>query len=186
MKIGVLGGTFNPPHIGHLILAQQVLEQLCLDKVFFIPAYRPPHKNSNCLEPKFRLKLIQLAVTGNPKFQVLDIEIERKGTSYTVDTVAELKKRYQDVTFYLIIGSDLADSFDCWKNPDKIKKMAKLVVAKRRGVSLGQREDFLFVDINQIEISSSLVRKRIKEAKSIKYLVPEKVERYIRENNLYL
>ncbi|MCF7895227.1 MAG: nicotinate-nucleotide adenylyltransferase [Candidatus Omnitrophica bacterium] len=185
MKIGILGGTFNPPHIGHLVLAQEVLEHLKLDKIFFIPTNNPPHKKGKQLEPKKRFLMAKLTVAGNYKFKVLDLELKRKGKSYTVDTIAELKTKYPKDKLYLIIGSDLAKDFKKWKSPEKIKKMATVVVAKRRGSPFRSSKSFKQVDIIQIELSSSQIRERIKKGKTVKYLVPKKVENYIKENNLY-
>lgn len=185
MKIGILGGTFNPPHLGHLILAQEALEQLELEKVFFIPASTPPHKSSRSLKPKIRLKMVSLAIAGNSKFKVLDLEIKRKGVSYTVETLLELKKMYPRAKLYLIIGSDLAADIANWKNPDKIKEIANIAVAKRKGFPLLSRENFLFLDTSEVDISSSLVRIRAQAKKSIKYLVPGKVEKFIIKNSIY-
>ncbi|MCF7909888.1 MAG: nicotinate-nucleotide adenylyltransferase [Candidatus Omnitrophica bacterium] len=186
MKIGILGGTFNPPHIGHLILAQEMLDELKLDKIFFIPTNNPPHKRGNQLEPRKRFLMTELAAAGNPKFKVLDLELKRKGKSYTCDTIAELKNKYPQDKLYLIIGSDLAKGFKKWKNPEKIKRMATVIVAKRRGSPFRSSKSFKQVDIIQVELSSSQIRARIKKGKIIQYLVPKKVENYIKKNNLYL
>jgi nicotinate-nucleotide adenylyltransferase len=185
MKIGILGGTFNPPHIGHLILAQEMLDELKLDKIFFIPTNNPPHKRGNQLEPRKRFLMTKLAAAGNPKFKVLDLELKRKGKSYTVDTIVELKNKYSKDNFYLIIGSDLAKDFKKWKNSEKIKKMVTVIAAKRRGSSFRSSKSFKQMDIIQIELSSSQVRERIKKGKTVKYLIPERVENYIKKNNIY-
>lgn len=185
MKIGILGGTFNPPHIGHFILAQGAFEQLNLDRVFFVPTNDPPHKNNNCLDPCLRLEMARLAFEDNPGFEVLDIEIKRKGVSYTVDTLIALKQKYRQADFYLIVGADLANNFNQWRESGKIKDMVKVVVAKRTNLPLTVKNGFLGIDIVQVEISSSIVRQRIRDSKSIKYLVPERVEKYIKDNNLY-
>lgn len=186
MNVGILGGTFNPPHIGHLILAQEAKEQLKLDKIFFIPANRPPHKDKDLIDCGFRLKMVQLALEGNPDFAALDIEVKRKGVSYTVDTFFELKKTYPEDSFFLMIGSDLANSFDQWREPHKIKEMADIVVVERKGMPLLNKNDFFSIKITQIDISSSMIRQRVRDYKTIKYLVPDKVEGFIKENDLYL
>lgn len=185
-KLGILGGTFDPPHVGHLILGQQAAEQLQLDKVFFIPANNPPHKNGAFLDSKFRLEMVRLAVEGNSKFEALGIEIKRRGPSYTIDTVAELKKIYPNDEFYLIVGSDLAGNFNHWRHPDRIKKEAKVVVAQREGAVLETKNEFKKINITQVGISSSQIRERVKKSKAIRYLVSEKVRRYIKDNNFYL
>ncbi len=184
-KIGILGGTFNPPHIGHLILAEEAEEQLGLDKVFFIPTNKPPHKGEDQLNPRQRLRMTQLVTEDNPSFEALDIEIKRKGVSYTVDTLGQLQKKYPKSNLYLIIGSDLANSFDKWRQPDKIKKLAEVIAAPRKGIPLQARNQFKIIDITQIGISSSQIRKRLKKGRTIKYLVPKKVESYIKKNNIY-
>ena len=114
MKIGILGGTFNPPHIGHLILAQTAEEKLGLDKVFFIPTNTPPHKNTFLLEAKHRLAMVKLTVEDHKSFKALDWEIKRGGFSYTIDTIRELKSKYPGDQFFLIVGSDLANDFNSW------------------------------------------------------------------------
>jgi nicotinate-nucleotide adenylyltransferase len=129
--------------------------------------------------------MTKLAAAGNPKFKVLDLELKRKGKSYTVDTIVELKNKYSKDNFYLIIGSDLAKDFKKWKNSEKIKKMVTVIAAKRRGSSFRSSKSFKQMDIIQIELSSSQVRERIKKGKTVKYLIPERVENYIKKNNIY-
>ena len=130
MKIGILGGTFNPPHVGHLILAQEVTDVLGLDKVFFIPTNISPHKKS---EPNAssRFNMVELAVSGNSSFEVLDLELKRGGVSYTIDTIRQLKQENPNDEFYLIMGSDLANEFSSWKNCREIKKEVKIAVVDR-------------------------------------------------------
>ncbi|MCF7873760.1 MAG: nicotinate-nucleotide adenylyltransferase [Candidatus Omnitrophica bacterium] len=185
MKIGILGGTFNPPHIGHLILAQEAVYQLNLNKVFFIPTNKSPHKEKDQLDPGQRLEMVKLAIEDNPKFQVLDIELKRRGISYTVDTLEQLNRNYPEDSFYLIIGSDLANSFDKWKQPDKIKRLSQIVVALREGVPLEIEDGFKKINITQVGVSSSQIRARIKKNKPIKYLAPKAIEKYIKRNNIY-
>ncbi len=185
MKIGILGGTFNPPHTGHLIIAQDILDALKLDKVFFVPTSTSPHKKNNGVDGQARLGMVKLATSGNEAFGILDLEIERGGTSFTIDTVRELKKRYPEDEFYLIIGSDLANEFSSWKNYEDIKKEVKVVVANRREYPLDKRSPYLVVDIRQIELSSSQIRELVKKGSSIKGLVKEEVANYIQEHNFY-
>ncbi len=186
MKVGILGGTFNPPHIGHLILAKTVKESLGLHKVLFVPANKPPHKNAYLIAPRYRLRMVRLAVKSNSAFEVLDWEIKRGKISYTIDTLRELKKRYPHGDFFLIIGSDLAKDFYTWKDYAKITKLAKVVVVKRENFPLRKKKGFITIDMSHIGINSSLVRKFIKKGVSIKYFVPEKVAAYIKKNNLYM
>ncbi|MEM7816703.1 MAG: nicotinate (nicotinamide) nucleotide adenylyltransferase [Candidatus Aenigmatarchaeota archaeon] len=185
MKIGILGGTFNPPHIGHLILAKEAKEKLGLEKVFFIPTNIPPHKESHNVSAIDRFNMVKLAVEDNKDFEVLDLEIKRGGVSYTIDTVRELKKRFSSYDFYLIIGSDLAKEFSSWKYSSELKKEVRIVVAKRKEYPLRMRNNFIVLDIIHIGISSSYIRGLIKKGFSIKYLVPSRVEEYITKHKLY-
>ena len=185
MKIGILGGAFNPPHVGHLTIAQDILDSLELDKVFFVPTNTSLHKNNNGVNGQIRLEMVKLAISGNEAFEVLDLEIERGGTSFTIDTVRELKKKYFQDELYLIIGSDLANEFSSWKDYEDIIKEVKIVVANRKEYPLNKRTPYLAVDIRQIELSSSQIRRLVKKQSSIKGLVKEAVESYIQEYNLY-
>lgn len=189
-KIAILGGSFNPIHIGHLILANIVCEEFELDKIIFVPCYIQPLKSDKDFAPaKDRLEMINLAIQNNPKFALSDIEIKRKGKSYTVDTLKYFKQRYNDL--YFVIGADNIKDFHRWKEPDTILKLAKLIVTNRGGVNQKipkkLRGKKIFVcRIPDIEISSTLIRNYIQSNKSIKYLVPEKVEKYIIKNKLYI
>ena len=116
MKIGILGGTFNPPHLGHSALAIEAVEQLKLDKVLFVPTNIPPHKDIDNSDISSRRDMLKIVIAGNNKFEIEDCEIKRGGTSYTIDTVRELKKKYPDDQPYLIVGSDLANDFSSWKD----------------------------------------------------------------------
>ena len=187
MKIGILGGTFNPVHYGHLILGEQVLTQLKLDRVIFVPTFLPPHKtDKGVVVASDRLKMIGLAVGGNKHFTVSDVEIQRKGKSYTVDTLREIKKQYPNSGLYFICGSDLVAEIPTWKNVDQIYKLACFVLAKRPG--FGKRlsgRSFLKINVAQVDISSSLIRHLVKQRRSIRYLTPDSVIRYIEKNKLY-
>jgi nicotinate-nucleotide adenylyltransferase len=184
MRIGILGGTFNPPHLGHLVLAEEVREKLNLDKIFFIPTNIPPHKEEEIISSLHRFNMVKLAIKGNPYFEVLDSEIKRGGISFTIDTVRELKRKFPYDEFYLIVGSDLVSTFSTWKEFDELKKMVKIVVAERENHPF-KSKDFIIVNITQIDISSSQIRKMIKEKRSVRYLVREKVFKYIKRHKLY-
>ncbi|MDP2923017.1 MAG: nicotinate-nucleotide adenylyltransferase [Candidatus Omnitrophota bacterium] len=185
MKIGILGGTFNPPHIGHLILAQEICQKLSLDKIFFIPTNIPPHKESHNVQSDDRLSMTRIATKNDARFDVLDLEIKRGGVSYTIDTVKELKAKFPKAEFYLIVGSDLANDFPTWKYFEGLKKSVKIVVAKRRAYPLKKRNRFIVLNIVQMGISSSHVRGLIKNGFSPKYLVPDNVAHYIKKHKLY-
>jgi len=187
MKIGILGGTFNPIHIGHLILAQEAMEKISLDKIIFVPAYLPPHKdNSDIAGAGLRLEMVKLAIKGNKCFVVSDAEIKRDGRSYTIDTIKEFKKRYPQDELYFIIGSDLLKYLDEWKDLGEIISMVKFIVATRPGYSLSEIPSYIkTVAIRAVDVSGFEIRERVKEGKSFRYLVPEEVYRYIARKGLY-
>ncbi|MFH0790506.1 MAG: nicotinate-nucleotide adenylyltransferase [Candidatus Omnitrophota bacterium] len=187
MKIGIFGGTFNPIHIGHLILAEEVLEKLCLDKVIFVPTYLPPHKNnSNIAAADERYKMVGLAIKDNQCFSNSDIEIKRDGRSYTIDTVKEFKKRYPKDKLYFITGSDLLKYLDEWKDLEEIIRLVKFIVATRPGYPLEKIPKYIqTVAIRAVDVSAFEIRGCIKENKSFRYLVPERVYEYILKKKLY-
>ncbi len=187
MKIGILGGTFNPIHIGHLILAEEVREKLKLDEVIFVPTNLAPHKdNSDIASCGVRLAMVKLAIKGNRYFVVSDIEIKRDGRSYTIDTLKEFKKMYPQDELYFIIGSDLLKYLDDWKDLDEIIQMVRFVVATRPGYPLEKIPSHIStIPIRAVDISGFEIRKAIKENKSFQYLVPETVLKYINKKRLY-
>lgn len=185
MKVGILGGTFNPPHVGHLILAQTMKQALKLEKIIFIPNNRPPHKNIYLSDARHRLNMVKLAIRGNPCFEVLDWEIKQGGVSYTVDSLKFLKGKAKRRVFFLIIGSELANDFHNWRDYKEIKRTAKITVAKRKDSPLKKKNGFIVIEIPQVEITSSMIRKNIERGLSIRYMVPEAVFKYIHKNRLY-
>jgi len=187
MKIGILGGTFNPIHIGHLILAEEAREKLKLDRIIFVPTYLPPHKdNSDIALAKDRLAMIGLAISGNRYFSVSDLEIKRDGRSYTIDTIKEFKNIYPHDELYFIIGSDLLKYLDEWRDLNEIIKMVKFIVATRPGYPLEKIPSYIStVAIRAVDISGFEIRRCLKENKSFRYLVPELVYKYIIKNKLY-
>jgi nicotinate-nucleotide adenylyltransferase len=188
MRIGILGGTFNPIHIGHLILAEEALFKLKLDKVVFVPTYIPPHKNvEGSVKPKERLKMVELAMADNSSFEVSTFELDSKKKSYSIDTLKSFRDTYgEDAQLFFITGSDLLKDLFSWKNVSEIFKMSKFIVANRPGYPVKDvPEEVETVVITPIEVSSEDIRKRLKEGKSVRYLVPEKVRSYIVKHNLY-
>ncbi len=187
MKIGILGGTFDPIHYGHLILGEQVQGQLGLDMVLFVPTYQPPHKDGRrILAARHRLKMAALAVRRNGRFAVSDIEIRRRGKSYTVDTLRAIKERYPGARLYFICGSDLVSEIPTWKDVEEIHRLARFVLAKRPGYGRrlsGRR--YRKIHVAQVDISSSSIRRLVRQDRSIKYLTPESVVRYIQQHRLY-
>lgn len=189
-KIGILGGAFDPPHLGHLIGAEKTRKKFGLQKIIFIPTNKPPHKNAPVASPKERLELIKIATQDNQRFEVSDIEIKRKGFSYTVETIKKLKNIYPEDKLFLIIGMDEAKDFMSWKEPREILRLCKLIILTRIGFErkeipelLGEKAQFLALNF---DISSSKTRELIRKGKSIKHLVPESIENYIKEKKLYL
>jgi nicotinate-nucleotide adenylyltransferase len=188
-KVGILGGTFNPIHLGHLITAQAVKEIRNLDMIIFVPAYISPHKTNKLSESTaHRLRMLQLAIEEIPCFEFSDIELKARSISYTVKTLEEFKKKFDNLEF--IIGYDNIINFHTWKNPDKIIELAELVVLRRKTNDEKIEKDKYykaanFVKTPVIEISSSEIRNRIKGGKPIDFLVPKKVKEYINTFNLY-
>lgn len=177
--------------MGHLVLAEQVKEKLKLDQVIFIPCFSPPHKTRKKLSPaKHRFQMTKLALEGNRSFTVSNIEAKRRELSYTVDTLRKLKDRYPRYQIYFLTGSDVVDELNTWKEPEEIYKLAKVVIATRPGFDEFDPENHfvkksIMVEITGLDISSSEIRKKVEKRRSIKYLVPLKVEEYIRKERLY-
>ena len=187
MKIGILGGTFNPIHIGHLILAEEAREKLGLGRIIFVPTYLPPHKENSDIAPASdRLKMASLAIKGNKYFMVSDIEIKRDGRSYTIDTLREFKAIYPKDELYFIIGSDLLKYLDDWKDLNEIIKMVKFIAATRPGYPLEKIPSYIdTVAIRAVDVSAFEIRSCVRENKSFRYLVPEEVFNYINKKGLY-
>jgi len=198
-KIGLLGGTFNPIHCGHLIIAESIRESFGLDKIIFIPSGLPPHKDvSEVSGAEHRINMVKLAIESNTKFEVSSMEADRKGYTYTIDTLTELKAGSDSTKrFIFIIGADNVPELVTWKNYRQVLEMCEFVAAYLPGINMDETKksvEQLERDCNAkitvapvplIDISSTDIRRRVKEGRSIKYLVPEKVEEYIIRNNLY-
>jgi|SRR3990172_6499381 len=193
-RIGVYGGTFNPVHIAHLITAEEVSEQMHLEKVLFIPTAHHPLKNEeSIIDAGTRLKMLEIAINGNDKFESSDIEItEDEQKSYTVNTLIKLREKYKDeqVKFYLIIGMDNFAELQKWKEPDKLFMLAEVIVINRPGyfaddIKNDYSRQVVYAPVTNIDISSTEIRNRVRENRSIKYLVPDGVERFIQQNKLY-
>lgn len=187
MKIGILGGTFNPIQIGHLIVAEEARERLSLDKIIFVPTFLPPHKDKSDIAPaSARLCMVKLAIEGNKYFSASSIEIIRDGRSFTIDTLKEFKKKYPQDELYFIIGSDLLKYLEEWKDLDEIIKLVKFIVVTRPGYPLEKIPAYIkTMEIRAVDVSAFEIRQRIKEDKSFRYLVPEAVYKYIIRKKLY-
>jgi nicotinate-nucleotide adenylyltransferase len=197
MSIGVLGGTFDPPHIGHMIIAQEALTQLNLVQVIFAPTRKPPHKLQNEITPiDHRLKMVELALNSNPRFVLSRVDVDREGPTYTVDTIRLLRRELgESADLYFIMGLDSLASILTWHTPDKLIELCRLAVFNRPGYSVdldaldaqlpGLRERVILLQAPALEIAASDLQQRVRAGKSIKHLVPDRVAAYIAEHGLY-
>lgn len=197
-NIGIMGGTFNPIHMGHLIIAEKAREQFCLDEVIFLPSGIPYMKNEKeVLAGHIRTEMTRLAIDDNPFFKVSTIEIEKAGPTYTYETLLTLRDNNPNTNFYFIMGADSLWSIGKWKNPDQVFANCHVLAAVRGGRSMTELEiqaghlthrfgaEISLLQTSHIEISSSMIRRLVKEGKSIRYLVPETVYDYIIIHKLY-
>ncbi len=197
-RIGIMGGTFNPIHTGHLIIAQQTLIRLKLDKIWFMPAGNPPHKAAPVIDGELRRRMVELAIEGNPEFELFDYELKKDRPSYSAMTMTELDEAYPENEFYFIMGADSLMDFHKWYHPEIICAHTKLVCADRNNIPDEELErikkqleaDYgavvYLIDTPQIEISSSDIRERFQEASaSARYMVPDAVYDFITKNHLY-
>lgn len=215
-RVGILGGTFNPIHLGHLAAAEEVCGRLSLDMVLFIPSFLPPHKSESGMPSAIqRQEMVRLAITGNPRFRMSDIEIRRGGRSYTVDTIEELRRSHRGADFSFITGLDSFLEIRTWKDWERLLTLCSFVVLSREGcrfrdlaglgflqipleelerldehqiLSVATRSGDMRVSLERIplyDISSTDIRERVRSGRSVKYHLPEAVERYIIENKLY-
>ncbi|MDF2814309.1 MAG: nicotinate-nucleotide adenylyltransferase [Paenibacillus sp.] len=193
MKIGIMGGTFDPIHIGHLLAAERAREEAGLDEVWFMPAYTPPHKpNPPKAAPEQRLEMLKLAIADHPHFRAEDMEMVREGTSYTVDTVDQLCRRHPNVRFCYIIGADMVQYLPHWVRIEDILQKISFIGLQRPGYSIDMSHlpDFIHRGVQvapmpQIELSSTDIRKRCLSGRSVRYMVHEAVYAYIKERRLY-
>ena len=198
-KIGIMGGTFDPIHVGHLILGEKAYEQLNLDKVWFMPSGNPPHKRNRAgrAEDIQRVTMVEKAIAGNPHFELSLIEMHEEGYSYTYRTLEMLKKENPDTDYYFIIGADSLYNLETWMEPERICRACTMVVATRNHTSSDKLNKtmndmsrrfggkFIRLDTLNIDISSELIRQWLKEHQSIRYYVPDDVIQYIYKNNIY-
>lgn len=199
MRIGLMGGTFNPIHLGHLLISEYIRETFPLDKIIFIPSGNPPHKDLNLIvNAHHRYNMVELAIKDNPFFAISDIEVIRKGKSYTIDTIDEIKKNYPDDSIYFIIGGDSLSNLSTWKDYETLLKKTNFILIDRHGFEENKLTRYIkeledkyganidYMDGPEIEISSTLIRENLINGKSIKYMVTKDVEDYIYNNSLYL
>jgi len=185
-KVGILGGTFDPPHMGHLLIANEVLSSLQLDEIWFMPNQEPPHKKkTESVTNKERIQMLGLAIEGNSSFKIETIELERTGPSYTVETMGILAAQNADNQFYFIIGADMIEYLPKWHKIDELVRLVQFVGVERPKFSHVTEYPVLYVDVPSMEVSSSLIRERLQIGKTVRYLLPDSVIRYIEENHLY-
>ncbi len=201
MNIGIIGGSYNPPHIAHLVIADRFAEQMELDRTYFVPAYRSPFKlNDDSAEittAEQRVDMLRLAIERNPTFEIETAEMEREGVSYTIDTIGFFRQRFPEARLFLLVGGDQAAAFTKWKNWQEILHAVQLCIARRPYTSAPEVERaitfHLTVDDKQpvwieapiLAISSTEIRERVAAGRSIRFLVPTTVERYIHTHGLY-
>jgi nicotinate-nucleotide adenylyltransferase len=196
LRVGILGGAFNPPHIGHLVGAQEALVQLELERVVFMPVGEAPHRElEDDPGPQARLEMVELAIADDPRFAVSRLEIDRTGPSYTADTLRRLRDRAPDDELFLILGGDQAAALPAWREPDAVLSLATVAVVERTNWSrnaigikvarLPGAERIRYLDMPVMQVSSSAIRRRVGQGRPIHYLVPDKVVSYIEAHGLY-
>ncbi|MDF2944674.1 MAG: hypothetical protein K0S01_3532 [Herbinix sp.] len=197
-KVGIMGGTFNPIHFGHLFLAENAYEQLGLDQVLFMPSKNPPHKaKPELISDQQRVDMISLAIMNNPHFSISNIELEREGWTYTADTLTLLRKENSDIEYYFIVGSDSLFMMQHWKDPQIVFQLCTVVAASRDNVEMERlqqkasylKDEFnakiLLIEMPTIQIASAVIRERVAENKTVRYYLPDDVTDYITKNQLY-
>lgn len=201
-RVGIFGGTFDPPHIGHLVVADDAAQALDLEEVWFIPAGAHPLKGRDvAASGADRWAMLAAAMRGKPRFRALDLELRRPGPSYSVDTLRELRERYPETTLVFLVGADVVDELHKWREPETIARLAEIVVlsrgengpkeseeseeSKNAAGDLGPRVSITRVRVTRVDLSSTEVRRRVREGRPFRYLVPEGVARIIEERRFY-
>jgi nicotinate-nucleotide adenylyltransferase len=186
--IGVFGGTFDPPHLGHLVVAQDACRALALERVLFVLAAAPPHKRGRAFAPApLRLEMLRAALAGDERFLPCDLELRRSGRSYTVDTLRQLRRDYPEAQLYLLIGADQAREFRAWRKPEEIERLATVVALSRAGDAGVEASGapLRTLSVTRLDISATDIRRRVAAGESIRYLVPDTVAAIIRRERLY-
>ena len=197
-KVGIMGGSFDPIHFGHLVVANEVLNIYKLDEIIFVPAGNPPHKNGLKADSFHRLLMVNMAVLTNDKFSVSDLEIKNSEKSYTLNTLREFHKLYENTEFYFITGTDALINLPNWYESEELLKICRFIAVSRPGISMEEAKSKIseiqkklggnieMLQVPMLQISSTNIRKRFKMGISAKYLLPETVEQYIIKNELYV
>ena len=185
LRLGLFGGTFDPPHLGHLVVAQDVVEGLALDRLLFLPAGSPPHKTGKVISPApLRLEMVRALTAGSDVFRVSDVELNRGGPPFTVDTLRYYRDLHPEAEIFFVLGADQAMAFDSWRDPEILASLATLVVMARGGVQVPGM-NFTSVPVTRVDISATNIRERVRAGRSIRYLVPEEVRQIIESQCLY-
>ncbi|WP_410767877.1 nicotinate-nucleotide adenylyltransferase [Fontibacillus sp. BL9] len=191
-RVGIMGGAFDPIHLGHLLAAEAAREQYRLEEVWFMPSHIPPHKHQAGVSGEQRLAMVEAATSSHPAFKTLDIELRRGGVSYTVDTIKELRGQHPDLKLHFIIGADMVNYLPKWEGIEELTGMLRFIGLQRPGSFLELdalppyiQDAVLLADMPLVDISSSLIRKRISSGLSVRYMVPEAVYEYIVRSGLY-
>lgn len=184
-RIGILGGTFDPPHLGHLLIAEEVRIQLNLDEIWFIPTNDPPHKKKTKTSGQNRIEMTRRAIADNPKFKLNLLEFERVGKSYTIDTVEALQIAHPHIEFYFIIGADMVQYLQKWHRIDELIKKITFIGVKRTDYHVDTEYPVQIIDIPLFDVSSSFIRERIANEQSFVYFLSNPVYAYIKEQHLY-
>lgn len=188
MRVGILGGTFDPPHYAHLMIAEEVLEACFLDQVWFMPSPSPPHKMEKVITPApHRIEMVKKAIAGNERFSISLVEFERKGPSYTYDTMKELTFSHPDVRFFFILGADMVEDLPNWDHAGELVQLVDFIGVGRPGFSIHSvfADSIHEVDVPAFEMSASFLRERFKENQNTRYFLPDIVRNYIEEKKLY-
>jgi nicotinate-nucleotide adenylyltransferase len=197
MQIGIFGGTFDPVHLGHLILAETAREAASLDEVWFVPAFMAPHKQGQRSTPaRERIDMLRLALAGHSQFRINDLEIRRRGPSFTVETLQELKSQHPDDEFLLLIGGDSLADFPTWRDPQRILELVRLVAVNRgrdplnvegamKSLGNGLEDRIITVEMPAVDLSATEIRQRCRTGKSIRSWTPRAVELFIHQHRLY-
>lgn len=188
-KIGLMGGTFDPPHLMHLLIAQEALESCRLDEVWFLPTCQPPHIQEKVAQtsPEDRVEMVRRAISGNDRFRISLAEVVRGGKSYTVETLRELTTKFPEHQFCFILGADMVDDLPNWHGIDELCRLTSFIAFRRPGFASANpaHADVTYIDMPLIDISSSHIRERLQEGRSCRYFLPDAVIEYIKGRHLY-
>jgi nicotinate-nucleotide adenylyltransferase len=188
VRLAIFGGSFDPPHVGHLIVASDACEYLALDRLLFVPAARQPLKSAGAAaSAEHRVAMVRLLAAGEPRFEVSTIEVDRGGLSFMVDTLASVAERYPSTERYLLVGADVLDTFRQWRDPERIRALARLAVFQRGDgePATSDLKDVTIVPGRRVDVSSTEIRERVRSGKSIRGFVTDAVAAYIASTGLY-